>query len=429
MRHPLYSELRTLYEATAQNPRTFRITIKLKDMVDEPVLVDAVRKTMERFPYFCVRLVVADDALYFEDNPAPMPVLHTDEAIELGAPETDYHLFVVSWWKNKVHLNVMHALTDGGGMYHMVQTFLYYYCSEYYGRELSSEGVWLAGESVDPAEWEDPARGEIVYDPRRTVEKWDSPAFQIADGGLVKLTESSIVYNIRIPEDQFMRFNMSKEGSPATIVALFLRRAIASLHPEAADPVAIALCVNQRRALGAPLAHQSLVGDARLVFKEAMKGMDFELQETCYRGMVAVQTNKDMVLKEVSEYKDLMEELEALPTHADRARRCKELADEKSRIFTATVSYVGKVDMGEAEFYVQEFHALPSTALPSCTTPLTLELSAVNGSFYVNFLQFFESDVYLRAFIQQLRDNDINYDVLYQERTRYPGFATPWPKR
>ena len=59
-------------------------------------------------------------------------------------------------------------------------------------------------------------------------------------------------------------------------------------------------------------------------------------------------------------------------------------------------------------------------------TPLTLELSAVNGSFYVNFMQFFEGDTYLRAFIRQLRENNINYDVLYQERTKYPGFVCPW---
>ena len=56
MRYSLYSELRTLYEATAENPRTFRATIKMKDMIDEAVLVNAVRKSMERYPYYRVRV-------------------------------------------------------------------------------------------------------------------------------------------------------------------------------------------------------------------------------------------------------------------------------------------------------------------------------------------------------------------------------------
>ena len=45
LRRPLYSELRTIYEATTENPRTFRVTIKLKDMVDETVLQDVVRES------------------------------------------------------------------------------------------------------------------------------------------------------------------------------------------------------------------------------------------------------------------------------------------------------------------------------------------------------------------------------------------------
>lgn len=44
MRYPLYSELRTAYESTSEKPRTFRVTIKLKDMVDETVLQGAARE-------------------------------------------------------------------------------------------------------------------------------------------------------------------------------------------------------------------------------------------------------------------------------------------------------------------------------------------------------------------------------------------------
>lgn len=426
MRHSLYSELRTIYEATNENPRTFRLTIKLKDMVDEAVLVRAVRTTMERYPYFRVRLGIDEREVFFEDNPMPVPVLHTNHPIMLGSYETQGHLLAFCWWKNKVHIDVWHALTDGGGIYHLVQTLLHYYCSDYYGRRLSSEGIWLAGEEVSPLEWDDPGKKPVTGDSSMLARKWSDPAFQLADGGVARVTGRCLTYNLRISEEEFMRFNISKEGSPGTIVALFLSRAIASVHPSTADPIVIALCVNQRRALRAPLAHQSLVGDARLVFREQMKRMDFELQETCFRGMVAAQTHDDMVLEEIREYQQTMAALEALPTHEQRHAHCVSLAERKSRSLTATVSYVGKCSLGEAEYYVQEFHALPSTALPSSSTPLTLEMSAANGSFYINFIQYFEEEAYLREFIAQLRQNQINYDVLYQEHTNYPGFVCPW---
>ena len=48
MKKPLFSELRTIYETSAADPHTYRLTIKLKDMVDEmkmryaPALPDAL---------------------------------------------------------------------------------------------------------------------------------------------------------------------------------------------------------------------------------------------------------------------------------------------------------------------------------------------------------------------------------------------------
>ena len=76
MRRTLYSELRTLYETTAADPHTFRLTIKLKDLVDGEVLRGAVDSTMARYPYFRVRLGTADGEPCFEENICVGPCLH-----------------------------------------------------------------------------------------------------------------------------------------------------------------------------------------------------------------------------------------------------------------------------------------------------------------------------------------------------------------
>ena len=67
MKHELFSELRTIYETTVENPHTFRVTVKTKDMVDEEILKRAVAKTTKRHPYFCVKLVMEGDDIFFED--------------------------------------------------------------------------------------------------------------------------------------------------------------------------------------------------------------------------------------------------------------------------------------------------------------------------------------------------------------------------
>lgn len=426
MKHPLYSELRTVYETTLQNPHTFRVTIKMKDMVDGDILEYAVRKTTKRYPYFCVKIEKMESEIFFADNPAPLPVLHTDGPITLGGEQTNEHLLAVCRWKNKIHIDLWHALTDGGGIYSFIKTLLHYYCAEYYKLDLSTQNIRLAGDPIDPAEWEDPAQKTIDSVPFAPIEKWHAPGFQLKDGGRIALSDKCIVYNIRIPEKEFMRFNFSNDGSPGTVISLFLARAIQRVTPMKKDPIVIAMCVNQRRMLHAPLAHQSLVGDVRLVYDEKINSLPFSAQATSFRGKVILQSDEDIVLEEIKEYQQIVQDLKALPDHAARHRYAVERMDRMTSYFTATVSYVGKTDMGEAEKFIQEFHVLPSTALPSSATPLTLELSAMNGSFYVNFMQYFENDCYLNAFIKELRENDIDYDVLYQEQTKYPGMIDLW---
>ena len=379
---------------------------------------------MERYPYFRVRMTSEGGELLFEENPAPVPVLHTRERITLGSKQTRGHLLAFCYSWNRLYIDVFHGLTDGGGIYPLIRTLLYYYLSALYGREFSSEGIRLCGESVSPAEWEDPASRPLPARERLTVPKWNSPAFQMAD--VVPLTEDCTVYNLRIPEEEFMRFNISNDGSPATIVSLLLARTIDALHPDADLPPVIAMCVNQRKALRAPLAHQSLVGDVRLPYQRRMRSLPFSAQATCFRGMVTLQSDEDMVQNEITEYQELMTRLDGMDTYEERRKCCVGRMETISRCLTATVSYVGKANFGDVEPYIQEFEVLPSTALPSTHVPLTVEMSALHGYFFLNIMQYFKGEEYFTAFIRQLRENGIDYDVLNVSEARWPMTELPF---
>ena len=424
MKRKLYSELRTIYETSAADPHTFRLTIKLKDLVDGQVLRRAVDTTMRRYPYFQVRLCRENDDLYFEENPAPLPVLFTNQRIVLGSEQTSGHLIAFCYWKNRLYIDAYHGLTDGGGIAPLIKTLLYYYCSALYEKELSQRGIRLWDSPSSEDEWVDPASVPLSKEKTGLTRKWNTPAFQLIDGGIVHLNPDSLVFNLRIPEEEFMRFNISNDGSPATIVALLLARTIDDLHPQASLPPVIAMCVNQRKALRAPLAHQSLVGDARLPFTSRLKKLPFSTQATCFRGMVTLQTDADMVLDEIRDYQALIQHLDPLSS-AERQAICLQRMEDLSDCVTATVSYVGKADLGDAERYSQEYEALPSTALPSTQVPLTIEMSAMNGYFFINYIQYFTETDYFDAFIRELRINNIDYDVLNVTEARYPRVSLP----
>ena len=425
MQYELHSELRSIYETTELYPHTLRVTMTMKDMIDGERLKDAVRLTMRRYPYFRVRLVREGERLFFERNDRDIAVRNTYEAATLGAESVGFHLLAFGWWKNKIHIDAHHCYLDGGAMDSLFKTLLYYYCSSYYEKALPADGVRLSDSPIDPGEWEDPYRTPVRAGSDTRLPKWDGAAFSLADTPGLRLTERRVTYNIRIPERAFMRFNFSSEGSPATVIALFLARAIESVRPDAPEPVSIALCLNQRKALGTPLAHNSLVGCVDLVFRPSMRRMGFAEQVTCFRGMVALQSDNDAVLEEVRAYQSFMAEVERLPTIEERRAVCHAAMLERSRRCTATVSYAGRSNFGAAARYIQEFDVLPATALPSIETPVNVEISAVNGHFFVNFIQRFEESCYFDAFIRQLRENDIDYDVIYCEEARFPRMQLP----
>ncbi len=141
--------------------------------------------------------------------------------------------------------------------------------------------------------------------------------------------------------------------------------------------------------------------------------------------MVSLQADEDMVLDDIREYQALTEHLEKLPGHAERQACCVSRMEELSKCITATVSYVGKANLGDLEHYIQEYEALPSTALPSTHVPLTVEMSALHGYFFINFIQYFHEDAYFETFIRQLRENNIDYDVLNMTAARFPRVELP----
>ena len=56
---------------------------------------------------------------------------------------------------------------------------------------------------------------------------------------------------------------------------------------------------------------------------------------------------------------------------------------------------------------------------------LTVEISAVNGRFTLDFLQTFSSPVFVNAFLKELEDNGIVYDLQDVNKLELPNIKLP----
>ena len=420
MEQKLFTELRPLYVTSKESPNEIRIRIRMRDLIDEGVLRHAVDTTMERYPYFCVQLRKKEGEYIFAPNPRPVVITHSLHGVELNAEESNFHMIAFCWEDNWIILDVFHGMTDGTGAYEVVRTLLYYYCSERYHVKLKEEGIRLAGEEISEEEWLDPVRDrtDLPNPPRSEM----PDALNLITAAGLQDDHHHTVYSIAVSEQEFMRFNLDHDGSPGTMVALLFSRAMAKLFPQAQEVIRVTLCVNQRKALHAPLAHQSLVGGVMLEYKEPMRTWSLEKQGTAFRGMVFAQTQEERVLMGVSSSRAISQMLLSKQSDEERLGMASYIGSLASRIITATVSYVGKADYKEAEQYIRDFRLWTS----STSNGLTIEISAVNGRFTLDFLQTFASPIFVNAFLKELEENGIVYDLQDVHELELPNIRLPW---
>lgn len=421
MNRALFSEYRSMYSSNREHPTVIRIHIRMRDLIDPDHMRYAVDRTMERYPYFCVELHNGEDNKWeYTDNDRPVVITNSLSGVELNSEESNYHLISFSWQDNRIIMDVAHAMTDGTGAYEVVRTFLYYYCSKRYHVTISENGVRLSGDVISDEEWDDPMeKATDLPTPRRT--DLSTSINPVTAAHLENDTERT-VYDISIDEKEFMRFNIENDGSPATMIALLFSRAVARLYPDREDAIRVTLALNQRGALGTPLAHQSLVGGVFLEYKDKLKDWPLERQATAYRGMVFAQTIEETVLAGVASMKGINQMLMSKATDRERLAIEDAISGVTDRIITATVSYVGKAGFKESEDYIRDFRLWTSGAGKT----LLIEVSAVGGRFTLDFLQPFSSPIYVNAFLKELEDNGIKYDLQDVMKLDLPNIKLPW---
>ena len=420
MEQKLFTELRPLYTTSKESPNEIRIRIRLRDLIDSDILRHAVDSTMKRYPYFCVELKKKDGRYTFEENHRPVVITHSLHGVALNSEASNYHMIAFCWQDNWIILDVFHGMTDGTGAYEVLRTMLYYYCSERYDISLNCEGIRLVGDEISEEEWIDPVanRTRLPIPPRNEM----SDALNLIASACLENDRRHTVYSIAISESEFMRFNLDNDGSPGTMVSLLLSRAIAKMYPDAKEPVRITLCVNQRNALHKPLAHQSLVGGIMLEYKDKMRDWPLERQGTAYRGMVFAQNQEENVLMGVASQAGITRMILSKESDQERMGVAGYINSLASRVITATVSYVGKANYREAEQYIRDFRLWTSPT----ANGLTVEISAVNGRFTLDFLQTFSSPVYVNAFLKELEENEIVYDLQDVNELELPNINLPW---
>lgn len=398
----LVSAMPFYYGSSEEAPNTAVVTVTMKDEVDGALLEAVVARVMKRYPHFMVKPAIRDNEYILLDNDSPVVVKRGTAFVPLGGEASNGHLLSFSYEGTRLSLAFFHGLSDGAGIFPLIRSVLYYYCCEYYHTELSPEGIQLLESEISAEERDDPYPQQVDESIQPIGRYKGKPAFQLKNGGRVTGNQA-MLYNIRIPEDAFIKYTKAKDGSPATMTSVFLYKAIRELHPCEELPVVCGMAMNIRPVLGTPKCHHSVVSQLFLEYRESMKNMDIKTLATCSRGMVMLQSQPENVWTSVKNNLSFFAYLKNLPDIPSKKEYMKQIVQRSMAMDTYKVSYVGKAALGSVEPYV--------TALESCVditgAGIMVEVNSLKGWFHLCFMQEFEEDIYVKSFIKQMEKEGI----------------------
>ena len=119
----------------------FRLSAVLKEEVNEKILYQAVNRALEQYPSFKVRMKAGIFWYYFEYNPKKIIIEEEKEyPCKYIEPKTNNnYLFKITYFKNKINIDIFHSLTDGNSGNMFFKEIIYNYLEIAHKNELKEE--------------------------------------------------------------------------------------------------------------------------------------------------------------------------------------------------------------------------------------------------------------------------------------------------
>ena len=396
---------------------TCRLMLKMKDPVDGTLLERALRNTEKRYPYFSVHMRKNESEYYYEENPAPVVLLHTDQKISLNALETNGHVWAVCYKDSTICLDFYHGITDGFGMYMVLATLLYYYCHERYG-VTGHTGIRTLDDPVLPEETVDPL-AQLPF-PDSGKKPANREAFSIInDGGAAPI--DPFISHIEIPEPAFVRFTSASDASPGTMISLLLLRALDSLYPQREKPLVGRYVVNARPMLHAKASCHNCISSLDFNYEGRLQQAPFSMQTTAFRGITFLKSDESVVRNNMAAFAAANRAVEDQSMSLEAKKDVfAEMRRKSICRYTSIVSYVGQWQHPEIGSHIEEFW----THAPLANNCLG-ELAAVGGKICLALHLRSESNELLNAFFKELEARGIPYKNKGTAEHDIPRFAEP----
>lgn len=408
-----------LYGANEDFYSTFRLAIRMKDIIDYELLRCSVHKAAVRYPYFCVLPKREEDNLVLHYNSSPLPVFPDDRAVTLGSEESNGHLISFGCKDNTIFIDCSHYLADGMGVEPLMKSLLYLYVSKRYGTEgLETEQIRMPDSPICDGEHIYPfPDGAMNTEEFCTLSKEPEEVYNLDPVAFD--TEGLYAYHLHVPQKEMMAMASSSDGSPVSFLSVLLYRALHRLDDNMDKPVLAHVQHQYRAVLRTPMSHHSLVNYIPVTMPPRLNKWDVEKQNTVVRGQVILKGDKEADIASINR---LIETFPSESPFADKRDAMARYSEKSILGKTFGISYVGKLDWCGLERYVKDLYAYIGER--HTKNMLLIEVMTVGEDFSLTFMQSGRGEKYLNAFVEEIRSLHIPVSLVGEERYKLCNTAS-----
>ncbi len=367
----------------------------LAEKVDPEAVKKAWDKTIAIYPYVTYAEATRDGKLVLLENKLPFVIEETGEVIEPYERSGNFHSVTFCYLDKVLWVYVDHVPYDGTGFKSVLETFFYYYYCELDGKEYPvPEGVFTEKDGVVPGQDVDAYLMSDAIDPGVMMGSFGKDkSFEIKEAyrdEAFSTREDCRGYCISVPGDEFMTYAKSVGGSPMSVLAVLLARAMQKVHPENTLPIDIMSPVSVRKVMGNAnsLLHQ--VVHAPYTFKaEALNDSD-EILNKNYRDFLKGFASEQNIKMLCGVYRGICEGF----AKAFAAGALDNIVlEQRSKVkIGGSISYLGTLRTDEygSRIRMTSYHAMQEKGMMA-------QAIEVGGFFYINWYQGFHGEMYAKA--------------------------------
>lgn len=384
------------------------IEIQLKDRIDGSLLKKVFAKILPRYRYLTQKFVIDQGDFYLVPNNKPFTIRQSDQFLPLGGKEVNEHLMDIHYDENTLFIAYHHGICDGKGILPFVKTLVYYYMSSYYIKKINVPDVQLISSPIQKGEDAEPAVVSLMDEESTGMPTILKKGYSLPEAkSQTERMTFSYHSRIKIDNDSFLDFSKSIGATPAIAIALLFSEAIEKFQEKNDDssPIVCNLVTDLRGALDANVRNtqKNCVGSLELPYADN-NDTDYQHLAKEYRQIISDFKSPKNINRELRKILGLSDRLDTLPSFKEK----QQFLSFYETLLSATYifSYIGQINLGEAEEYIREIHTYTSG-----TRGLSIEMFSMKEAFFLDIMQSFSNTKYVSAFLQLLKEENIQVQV------------------